>query len=312
MSDIALSAGVRSNLNTMQGISKMLTQTQERLATGKKVNSALDNPRNFFTARGMSDRANTLTGLQDLMSTAQQTVKAANEALESMTKFLQAARSLAEQAEGQSGVDGRGMTSTNAVTSGAGPTPEARALSAVLTDNGLTAGQEVTFSAVVDGVTSSFTHTVGVGETVADLRDAVNASGVATMSVLANGQIEFNASGADTFSVAVNADVTANFLGFTAGPGAGQLTEAGGVTTLSSGVVTVESGIDYTGQVQELIQQFDNAARDAGVNGKNLLAQGANNALTVRFNEDGSSSLTIGNQDMTTNNFGGLITSSLT
>ena len=63
MSDIVLSAGVRSNLLSLQQTTDLITQTQNRLATGKKVNSALDNAINFFTAQGLDNRANTLNSL---------------------------------------------------------------------------------------------------------------------------------------------------------------------------------------------------------------------------------------------------------
>ena len=70
MSDIVLSAGVRSNLLQLQQTSDLITQTQNRLATGKRVNSALDNPINYFTAQNLSGRANDLNSLLDSMSTA--------------------------------------------------------------------------------------------------------------------------------------------------------------------------------------------------------------------------------------------------
>ena len=70
MSDIVLSAGVRSNLLQLQQTSNLITQTQTRLSTGKKVNSALDNAINFFTAQGLDNRANDLNGLLDSMSNA--------------------------------------------------------------------------------------------------------------------------------------------------------------------------------------------------------------------------------------------------
>ena len=44
----------------------MMTTTQERLATGLKVNSALDNPLNFFTAKGLNNRATQLSALLKL------------------------------------------------------------------------------------------------------------------------------------------------------------------------------------------------------------------------------------------------------
>ena len=60
MSDIVLSSGVRSNLLQLQQTSDLISQTQTRLATGKRVNSALDNPTNFFTAQSLNGRANEL------------------------------------------------------------------------------------------------------------------------------------------------------------------------------------------------------------------------------------------------------------
>ena len=56
-SDIVLTAGVRSNLLQLQKTSDLITQTQTKLATGKRVNTALDNPINYFTAQGLSNRA---------------------------------------------------------------------------------------------------------------------------------------------------------------------------------------------------------------------------------------------------------------
>ncbi len=66
MSDIVLSAGVRANLLQLQQTSDLITSTQTKLATGKRVNSALDNPINFFTAQGLTVRANDLNSLLEL------------------------------------------------------------------------------------------------------------------------------------------------------------------------------------------------------------------------------------------------------
>src|SRR5207342_1852483 len=98
MSDIVLSAGVRSNLLQLQQTSELITRTQTRLATGKKVNSALDNPINFFTAQGLSVRANDLNALLDAMSTGINTIQAANNGISAITKLVQSAQSLASQA----------------------------------------------------------------------------------------------------------------------------------------------------------------------------------------------------------------------
>jgi flagellin-like hook-associated protein FlgL len=99
MSDIVLSAGVRSNLLQLQKTSDLISSTQTKLATGKRVNSALDNPINFFTAQGLSNRANDLTALLDSMSNGINTIQAANNGLTSITKLVQSAQALISQAQ---------------------------------------------------------------------------------------------------------------------------------------------------------------------------------------------------------------------
>ncbi len=99
MSDIVLSAGVRSNLLQLQQTSDLIGQTQTRLATGKKVNSALDNPNSFFTAQGLSNRASDLSGLLDSMSNGINTIQAANNGITAITKLVQSAQSLVSQAQ---------------------------------------------------------------------------------------------------------------------------------------------------------------------------------------------------------------------
>jgi flagellin len=98
MSDIVLSAGVRSNLLQLQQTSELMTRTQTRLATGKRVNSALDNAINFFTAQGLDNRANDLSSLLDSMSNAINTIQAANNGITAITKLVQSAQSLVSQA----------------------------------------------------------------------------------------------------------------------------------------------------------------------------------------------------------------------
>jgi flagellin-like hook-associated protein FlgL len=99
MSDIVLSSGVRSNLLQLQQTSELITTTQNRLATGKRVNSALDNPINYFTAQSLSVRANDLNSLLDTMSTGINTIQAANNGITAITKLVQSAQSLVSQAQ---------------------------------------------------------------------------------------------------------------------------------------------------------------------------------------------------------------------
>ena len=98
MSDISLSKAVRSNLLSLQNTAEMMGKTQERLATGNKVNSALDNPTNFFTASALNSRANDLNALMDSMANGIQTLEAADNGLTSITKTLESMQSTLRQA----------------------------------------------------------------------------------------------------------------------------------------------------------------------------------------------------------------------
>ncbi len=99
MSDIVLSGGVRSNLLNLQAAGDLIALTQVRLSTGKRVNSALDNPTNFFTAQSLNNRASDLSGLLDSMSNAVKTLQAADNGISAITKLVQSAQSLARQAQ---------------------------------------------------------------------------------------------------------------------------------------------------------------------------------------------------------------------
>jgi flagellin-like hook-associated protein FlgL len=99
MSDIVLSAGVRANLLQLQQTSDLISKTQTKLATGRRVNSALDNPTSFFTAQNLSVRANDLNALLDTMSMGINTIQAANNGLTAITKLVQSAQSVVTQAQ---------------------------------------------------------------------------------------------------------------------------------------------------------------------------------------------------------------------
>ncbi len=98
MSDITLSKAVRSNLLNLQSTAELLGKSQERLSTGLRVNSALDNPTNFFTAQGLNSRANDLSQLLDSVSNAVQTVAAADKGISAITKLVESAQATARQA----------------------------------------------------------------------------------------------------------------------------------------------------------------------------------------------------------------------
>lgn len=98
MAGITLGSGVRQNLVALQQTSDLMSITQNRLATGKKVNSALDNANSFFTASALNDRANDLSTLLDDQGQAIQTLKAADEGIGAITKLVESAKAKANQA----------------------------------------------------------------------------------------------------------------------------------------------------------------------------------------------------------------------
>jgi flagellin-like hook-associated protein FlgL len=98
MSGIVLSAAVRQNLLSLQSTADLLATTQNRLASGKKVNSALDNPTNFFTAAGLDSRASDINNLLDGIGNGVQILQAANTGITSLQKLVDTAKSLANQA----------------------------------------------------------------------------------------------------------------------------------------------------------------------------------------------------------------------
>src|SRR5450755_4351390 len=98
MSGIVLSASVRQNLLSLQSTAALLATTQNDLATGKKVNSALDNPTNFFTAQGLDNRASDIANLLDGIGNGVQVLQAANTGITSLQKLVDTAKSLANQA----------------------------------------------------------------------------------------------------------------------------------------------------------------------------------------------------------------------
>jgi flagellin len=99
MDDIVLSAGVRQNLLALQSTAHLMSLTQNRLATGKKVNTAEDNPISFFTAQSLHSRAGDFNSLLDSIGQAQQVLAAANQGITSLSKLVQSGISTARQAQ---------------------------------------------------------------------------------------------------------------------------------------------------------------------------------------------------------------------
>src|SRR6266576_6021583 len=97
MSGIILSPSVRQNLLSLQSTADLLATTQNRLSSGKKVNTALDNPTNYFTAAGLDNRASDINNLLDAIGNGVQVLQAANTGLTSLQKLVDTAKSIANQ-----------------------------------------------------------------------------------------------------------------------------------------------------------------------------------------------------------------------
>src|ERR1700690_1095434 len=97
MSGIVLSASVRQNLLSLQSTAALLATTQNDLATGNKVNSALDNPTDFFTAQGLNNRAGDISNLLDSIGNGVQVLQAANTGITSLQSLVSSAQSIANQ-----------------------------------------------------------------------------------------------------------------------------------------------------------------------------------------------------------------------
>ena len=97
-SSIALTASMRSNLLSLKSIQKQMDTTQERLSTGKKVNSAIDNASSYYQSRALTNRASDLDNLLDSMGQGIQTIQAANEGIEAVTTYVEQLKSIANSA----------------------------------------------------------------------------------------------------------------------------------------------------------------------------------------------------------------------
>ncbi|MEZ5876289.1 MAG: flagellin [Tepidamorphaceae bacterium] len=244
MADITLSKAVRSNLLSLQNTSNLLAKTQERLATGLRVNSALDNPTNFFTASSLNSRANDLGRLLDSISNANQTIEEADNGLTAITKLVESAQATARQALQTSAT----IETTTAATAGAATGTGFSALDVSGTAASATAGTVTGtgFSAVtVAGATAgstSFTFGSSTGafdgvddaitfDVVVDGGGTQNIS-IAQADVAAVGNNDNTIDDADELAAILSSKIT----GATATNNAGTITIASDTTGASSSI----------------------------------------------------------------------------
>jgi flagellin len=181
MSGIVLSASVRQNLLSLQSTADLLATTQNRLATGKKVNTALDNPTNYFTAQSLDARAGDINNLLDGIGNGVQVLQAANTGITSLQKLVDTAKSLANQAL-QSAVGYSTKSNVSATITGA----TSNDLRGTTTYTSATATSNVLFSGAAGGTTPA-SGTTTLGGTSAPLVGAAAPNGAGTAASLAPG-----------------------------------------------------------------------------------------------------------------------------
>ncbi|MGY2905149.1 DUF1522 domain-containing protein [Bradyrhizobium sp. URHC0002] len=181
MSGIVLSASVRQNLLSLQSTADLLATTQNRLATGKKVNTALDNPTNYFTAQSLDARAGDINNLLDGIGNGVQVLQAANTGITSLQKLVDTAKSLANQAL-QSAVGYSTKSNVSATITGA----TSNDLRGTTTYTSATATSNVLFSGAAGGTTPAASGTT-LGGTSAPLVGTGAPNGAGTANSLAFG-----------------------------------------------------------------------------------------------------------------------------
>ena len=265
MADITLSKAVRSNLLSLQNTADLLGKTQERLATGLKVNSALDNATNFFTASSLNARAGDLGRLLDAVNSATQTLDAANNGVTAITQLVETAQATARQA-----LQTVGRVTKNEVVGLTSANYNPQALSVVSGDN--TGTGALTPDAIA---TSSFT--VGPDRAVG----AVTLGGSAAVATDAAqldsaGSLQAN----DTFTVTIDNGtgtpdtLTVTFLASGAALQGGDATNA-----------TLTIGLNQT--MAALKTAMDTAFNTLGGGTSNVTTGGASGSLTL-LDEDSS------------------------
>ena len=198
MADIVLSAGVRQNLLALQDTADLMSLTQNRLATGKRVNTALDNPTNFFTSQALHDRSNDLNSLLDAIGQAQQTLRTTDQGITSLTKLVDSAKSIAKQAQQ---APPPGSTSYNAFTvAGTAPTAETLGTTGNGTAITVTNSTVYSFDININGTGAvTATYTSDASATIAEIQAGLAAdfaTKIATKGFTAGTDIELVNNGA--------------------------------------------------------------------------------------------------------------------
>ena len=251
MSGIVLSSSVRQNLLSLQSTADLLSTTQNRLSTGNKVNSALDNPTNYFTAQGLDNRASDISNLLDGIGNGVQVLQAANTGLTSLQKLVDTAKSIASQVL-QTTV---GYSTKSTVSSAVALTGNA----ANLVDGTIIkSGDVLTIGATGGGTPTSITF--GASESLDQLNTA-----------LAANNLSASLDNANKLVITTTNDAASSTIGAVTYPGAGTGTLTFGAVAgpvADAGSQAIRASL--VSQYNNIITQITTTAQDSSYNGVNL------------------------------------------
>ena len=287
MSGIVLSAAVRQNLLSLQSTAELLATTQNRLASGKKVNTALDNPTNFFTAQGLDNRASDINNLLDSISNGVQVLQAANTGLTSLQKLVDTARSIANQV----------LQTTTGYTTKANVTTTVGVVGSAsdLTTGGTTTlqGKTVILTPAAPGaaLTLTFDNTPGAGKvnSLAALNTAISAAGInVTASISLTGFLTFTSNNDNASQTITTAGGAAPNNVQITGTTVAAIVAGSGTPVADANSQAVRASL--VSQYNNIITQITTTSQDSSFNGINLLF---GDDLKLTFNETGKSTLTV-------------------
>ncbi|MGN6285756.1 MAG: flagellin N-terminal helical domain-containing protein [Afipia sp.] len=300
MSDIVLSASVRQNLLSLQSTADLLATTQTRLATGKKVNTALDNPTNYFTAQSLDSRASDINNLLDGIGNGVQVLQAANTGITSLQKLVDTAKSIANQAlqtpvgyskstvtsAGSKGISANDLLGTTAaVTSSVTGTQLANNVTATFS-NSVVAGA----TAVTNNKLSAYTSTTEVGTVALQDNTPAAVTGATSLDTGGATYLDLSALGGKTLTI------NGNTIEFNA-------TDTATTTTGNNTVIGLGAGTTSTvGEVLTAIQTAAGAGTSATVDasGHISLQTGTGTDITLGTDTDSTDIATaLGISDVT-------------
>ncbi len=273
VNDISLTSGMRANLTSLQSTLDLINRTQGRLSSGKKVNSALDNPTSFFASQSLTTRAGDLSSLKDSMGQAVQIVQAANTGITGVSTLIEAAKGIANSA--------LASTSTTTVAT------YATQYDAILTQINTLAADSgyggTNLLALANNLTVKFDNTSGSSVTINSTSISTTGLALTTASVAAGGATAWAAAGGTLTSANITSSLTAL--------AAAQTTLQGTASSLSANLAVVSARQDFTNSMINTLSSGSDALTLADMN-----QEGANMLMLQTRQSLGTTALSLSSQ----------------